>query len=152
MKIVVSSAIDLKYWILTLEKYELSYAIISISEPGERSESWSAVNNSLSFIDENCQGILALDFYDVEQDFKYLKTITEEDAINAVDFLLEMEDKVDYLICQCAAGISRSSGMAAGLLEVMGRDSKEIFTNHQYFPNRTVYKTIKSIGCYDQSY
>lgn len=57
-----------------------------------------------------------------------------------------IEEKVQIFIVHCAAGISRSAGVAAALSEYLGLHEK-IFGNPNYYPNRLVYKlSLNELG------
>ena len=44
------------------------------------------------------------------------------------------------VICQCDAGISRSSGMAAAIAKAFNGEDNWLFEH--YIPNRTVYRKV----------
>ncbi len=65
---------------------------------------------------------------------------SKDHARSIVSLVKEYKDKVDVIICQCDAGISRSAGIAAALSKcIRGRD-EEYF--EKYLPNRRVYRMI----------
>lgn len=50
------------------------------------------------------------------------------------------KDKINLIICQCEAGISRSAGVAGALSKVLNKDDSKIFED--YCPNMLVYRTV----------
>ncbi len=64
----------------------------------------------------------------------------EEHAQEIVKAIRECEPEV--VICQCEAGISRSSGVAAALAKYFTGDDMFFFRNPKYSPNRLVYRVL----------
>lgn len=92
-----------------------------------------------------------LEFYDIsynsQEIFKGYAPMTDEDAVKIKDFVLKWKDKVDTIWVHCDAGISRSAGVAAGILEALGEDNSYIFDSKMYFPNLLCYrKTLNSFN------
>lgn len=54
------------------------------------------------------------------------------------DNLADME----YLICQCEMGQSRSAAVAAAVMEHYTGLPSDIFADDRYYPNRLVYATV----------
>ncbi len=110
---------------------QVPYVIISISDKPE----------SLPDIQQNehCKGLLQLCFHDVDKDFRRFKTISDEQAQEAVDFI-QSHIGIDLIICQCDAGISRSSGMAAAIAKAFNGDDEQFF--RRYMPNTAVYRKV----------
>ena len=109
---------------------------------------------------KTCQNILTIRCHDVENpptefnnqvirdypDF-YVPPIihfSEEDAKNIIRFVHETLDiyDIDTIVCQCDAGISRSSATAAALSKIINNDDFWVFENKNYVPNNTIYKMI----------
>jgi len=125
--------------------------IISIRSPGQR----TAIVGSNEPLD-----VLFLEFNDVDKDGVVWtidgsppgkpKLFSKEQAKQVVDFVNEWKDKVDVIICQCEAGISRSSGTAAAVCALLGQHREDgdfwlgrnTFGMHRYHPNVHVYKMI----------
>jgi len=61
-------------------------------------------------------------------------------AEKVIQFFNEYKDKVDLIICQCEAGISRSAAIAGALSKIINNDDTIYFK--KYIPNRLVYRTI----------
>lgn len=65
---------------------------------------------------------------------------SEEQAQKIIEFVKKYIDKVELIICQCDAGISRSAGVAAALSKCI--NGNDIFFFENYLPNSLVYSTI----------
>lgn len=129
---------------LSYTDYSSDKVIISIRTPGDDKAGFDSNNKSI-------KDILYLEFYDISynsQDvFKGYDPMTDEDAVKIKDFVLKWKDKVDTLWVHCDAGISRSAGIAAGILEALGEDKSYIFDSKMYFPNLLCYrKTLNAFN------
>ena len=129
---------------LSYTDYSSDKAIISISTPGDEKTEFDSNNKTI-------KDILYLEFYDIsynsQEIFKGYEPMTDEDAVKIKDFVLKWKDKVDTLWVHCDAGISRSAGVAAGILEALGKDNSYIFDSKMYFPNLLCYrKTLNSFN------
>lgn len=146
MELVVESR-----WTVGLFDADVPYIIISITE------------NSEEFVKipkrRNCKGILQLKFSDVGEDIgqdiieKYKLTLFNENhAKQILNFVFENKDNVNMIVCQCDAGISRSSATAKALDKILnGNDVKteydfnlinSEFDISPFFPNQLVYHTL----------
>ena len=122
---------------------ELSVAIISISDP----------RDDPPFILEwpELKEVLRLSFHDADTEWwddigkempeKY--TIMSDEDGKQVAAFVEKHKDVDLLIVQCDAGISRSSGMAAAILQHLTGDDSQIFQNPRFHPNRLVNRITR---------
>lgn len=92
--------------------------------------------------------ILPLYFNDIEKDYGDSIAPKQEDFIGLKDFIDKYKDDVEEIIVHCAAGISRSSAVAAAICQYLDLDEENIiWANHQYIPNKLVYKlAIKELG------
>ena len=129
---------------LSYTDYSSDKAIISISTPGDEKTEFDSNNKTI-------KDILYLEFYDIsynsQEIFKGYEPMTDEDAVKIKDFVLKWKDKVDTLWVHCDAGISRSAGIAAGIIEALGEDNSYIFDSKMYFPNLLCYrKTLNSFN------
>lgn len=117
--------------------YSSDKVIISISTPGDEKAEFDRNNKTI-------KDILYLEFYDIsynsQEIFKGYAPMTDEDAVKIKDFVLKWKDEVDTLWVHCDAGISRSAGVAAGILEALGEDNSYIFDSKMYFPNLLCYR------------
>ena len=125
----------------------LSNIIISIRSPGQR----RAIVGGNNPVD-----CLFLEFNDIDKDGKIwtlhgmmsrddVKDFDASMAKEVVDFVNKHKDSVEVIICQCEAGISRSSGTAAAVCAMLGQHQEdgEFWVGHNcYRPNTNVYKMI----------
>lgn len=122
---------------LSYKDFSSDKVIISIRTPGDEKAEFNAENSTI-------KDILYLSFYDVStqtQDiFKGYPAMTDEDAIKIKDFVLKWKDRVDTIWVHCDAGISRSAGVAAGILEGLGQDNSFILDSKMYYPNLLCYR------------
>lgn len=122
---------------LSYTDYSSAKVIISIRTPGDEKAEFNSNNKTI-------KAILYLEFYDIsynsQEIFKGYEPMTDEDAVKIRDFVLKWKDKVDTIWVHCDAGISRSAGVAAGILEALGEDNSYIFDSKMYFPNLLCYR------------
>lgn len=122
---------------LSYTDYSSDKVIISISTPGDEKAEFDRNNKTI-------KDILYLEFYDIsynsQEIFKGYEPMTDEDAVKIKDFVLKWKDEVDTIWVHCDAGISRSAGVAAGILEALGKDNSYIFDSKMYFPNLLCYR------------
>lgn len=116
--------------------YSSDKVIISIRTPGDEKAEFDRNNKTI-------KDILYLEFYDIsynsQEIFKGYEPMTDEDAVKIKDFVLKWKDEVDTIWVHCDAGISRSAGVAAGIIETLGEDNSYIFDSKVYFPNLLCY-------------
>lgn len=122
---------------LSFTDYQSDKVIISIRTPGDEKVEFDSNNKTI-------KDILYLDFYDIsynsQEIFKGYEPMFDEDAVKIKNFVMKWKDKVDTLWVHCDAGISRSAGVAAGILEALGEDNFCIFDSKMYFPNLLCYR------------
>ena len=101
-----------------------SKVIISIRTPGDEKAEFNDENKSI-------KDVLYLAFYDVS---------FENSDIYAgyAGMTLKWKDEVLELWIHCDAGVSRSAGVAAGILKAFGKDDSELFKT--LLPNSLCYK------------
>ena len=118
--------------------HELVSAIISISD----SDKNNIVFNKNTY--NNIRSTLLLKFDDVEEHShaKNEIVISDNDAINIVNFVSANKDKVDCFVVNCEAGISRSAGCCAAIMLALTGDDFAIFDNPSKCPNMTVYRKV----------
>ena len=68
--------------------------------------------------------------------------MTKNDAKKIIDFVNKWYNKVDVIIVHCNAGISRSSGVCAGIMKCFTGDDSQIYDNPYYHPNTLCYNLI----------
>ena len=88
------------------------------------------------------KGVCHLHFDDVEAG--ELNCITEKDAKQIVNFVNRIKDKVNLIVVHCDAGVSRSAGVCAAIMNMLGRDDVKIFENPRFCPNMTCYRAVLS--------
>jgi len=126
------------------------HIIISITDP----------DDGLAKIKDrpSCKGITRLQFWDIdettirllseEQIKNFQRLFTEEDAKQIWNFVKPLAGEVDWILCHCQAGISRSAGVAAALSKhFSGSDEHWFKVKH---PNRLVHKTLLKIIAEDE--
>jgi predicted protein tyrosine phosphatase len=134
--------------LLVSKHLEEPHVVISIREP----------NNEPVEFEKNASrlAVLPMYFYDLDHsqsrwneeemgriEKKYGHGIFRPEQANVIiDFVEEWKDKVVVIVVHCAAGVSRSAGVAAAILKVLTGSDKYIFSNRAYIPNRYVYNTI----------
>lgn len=115
---------------LSYKDFSSDKVIISIRTPGDERAEFNSGNNTI-------KDILYLSFYDVSTEiqdiFKGYSAMTDKDAVKIRDFVLKWKDRVDTIWVHCDAGISRSAGVAAGIMDGIDEDSSQIFDSKMYF-------------------
>ncbi len=114
--------------------YNEKYVVISIRSPHAYPVELKEDSNRL--------GVLQLAFGDVDREVDHPQAVlmTKEQAKQILGFYSFYKDKVDTVVVNCGAGISRSSAVAAALTRIEGQDDSWFFT--EYIPNRFVYRMI----------
>ena len=69
--------------------------------------------------------------------------MSKEQADKITDFVIKYKDKVDKIIVHCFAGVSRSAGVCAAIMEYFKENSNIVFSNQQYTPNMYCYRIVK---------
>lgn len=121
--------------------------LISISDKKESSpiEFLFLTKNNL-----HIQDVALLHFDDEEAPHENAMKL--EDAYRIIHFVNDNINKnIDEIIVHCGAGISRSAGVAAGLMKILTANDDAIFNNPRFCPNATCYKLMLSAfyGSYD---
>ena len=86
------------------------------------------------------KGILRLTFDDVECNEP--NCMTTEDAMNIISFVNTHINDIEKIVVHCGAGVSRSAGTCAALMNIINGDDMEIFNNPKYCPNMHCYRTV----------
>jgi len=85
---------------------------------------------------------VAIERFRFDDDDQGPNIITSEDADRAVRFCLTMAaQNVTIMVVHCAAGISRSAGMAAAFAIMLGQSDEQFF-ELPYCPNMKVYRSL----------
>lgn len=86
--------------------------------------------------------VIRLCFDDAVETSFWQNLITSEQAVAIRDFVLFYMDSVELLIVHCTEGVSRSSAVAAAILDGLNMDSGWIWNSVIYRPNPLVYKLV----------
>lgn len=89
--------------------------------------------------DENAKNKIC-ELYKTSQKAKEMIFFSEKHAKRIIKFVKRYLDKIELIVCQCDAGISRSAGVTAALSKCIN-DDDEYFFKH-YLPNSLVHSTI----------
>ena len=130
---------------------EEPHVIISIRSPGQPRALYNPPTDdgdenpaiqALPRASESCKGVLFIDFFDVDkptdhEKYGTLNPISKKQAEFIAKFVHDHIDKIELVVCQCEAGISRSAGIASGLSAAINGDNKQFHENH-YRPNIAV--------------
>lgn len=98
---------------------------------------------------------LQLRFSDLDniEDVKKMTELSDHERIlftkEQAKEILFLVDKhiglIETIVCQCDAGVSRSSGIAAALSKILNGDDMWVFNSKKYTPNMFVYRTIMNV-------
>jgi len=125
---------------ITYLKLEMPYIVISVREPEKDFPKLREDSNRL--------GLLQLTFTDLDtkESAKQIGQehllIAEDQAKGILAFVSKYFQVIQTIVCQCDAGISRSSGIAAALSKIMNGNDSWIFNSMKYVPNMFVYRMI----------
>lgn len=99
----------------------------------------------VKFFDKaNIDSVLHLSFDDTERNNKTNgKPITARDAKRIVSFVNTcITNGTELLIVHCTAGISRGTGVCAGIMKATTGNDTQIFGDARFCPNMTCYSTV----------
>lgn len=117
--------------------------IISTNESNSKPTNFDRTNPKI-------KGILRLYFDDISEPTEGHLTMSEDDAKKIHRFVDAYKDKVNTIIVHCAAGVSRSAGVACALSIYLNGSDRDIWTSGEYHPNSLCYKMmLKELGLYD---
>lgn len=91
------------------------------------------------FIDELGENPLEEEKLKIENKYHMF---SDEQAKQVADFVSEVWDKVDVIICQCEHGQSRSAAVAAAIMQYKYQNGIDIFADDNYYPNKFVYRKV----------
>ena len=83
---------------------------------------------------------LKINFDDIENESP--RRMTDEQANIIANFVRKFQNKVDRIVVNCEAGISRSAGIAAAIIEYLGGNNWDVFNSREYCPNITCYRRM----------
>jgi predicted protein tyrosine phosphatase len=84
--------------------------------------------------------VLFLHFEDIDKPVEGYKVMSEDDAREILGFVRKYENEVEQIVINCGAGISRSAGVCAVLMEIYEGDSKIVYD--RFLPNALVRRKI----------
>lgn len=91
------------------------------------------------FVDESPKNPSAEDEVKIEKKYHMF---LDEQALQVAEFVNEVWDTVDQIICQCEHGQSRSAAIAAAIMQYKYRNGIDIFADDNYYPNKFVYRKV----------
>lgn len=106
--------------------------IISITDVFSPSNQFAA--------NSHIKGICRVKFDDVE--FGEPNCITSEDSQRIINFVNDHINDIDEIIVHCEAGVSRSAGVCAALMQIINGDDSPIFDNPKFCPNMSCYRSV----------
>lgn len=121
------------------------HIVISICEPE------MGLNFPVLPENPNRLGVLKLSFTDLDgadaakQIGQEHLLMTKKQAQKIVAFVNKYMDSVETIICQCDGGVSRSSGTAAALSNILNGHDSWVFNSKEYVPNMFVYRMIMNV-------
>ena len=103
---------------------------------------------------ESCLSILRLRFWDTDKEAAWMERsgvglFHPRQAKQILERIEYYKNKLELIVCQCEGGISRSSGAAGALSNILNGDDT-VFFKAPYSPNKLVYNTILNV--YDRIY
>lgn len=113
------------------------YLLISVKDP-------EAPFVELS-TDPNRVATMRLDFEDICSPQQGRQVFTYEQAAEIWAVVDKWHKDIDAIVCQCEAGISRSTAIAAALDRDINGEGKQAFYFNAFFPNTMVYGMLTGI-------
>jgi predicted protein tyrosine phosphatase len=128
---------------ISIFKTDKKHILISIKSPDSHWANLPVLKSRIK--------TLYVSFHDFDGD-RYPKMIKnpkivlfkKEQAKKILEFVNANINKVDLIVCQCEAGISRSAGVAGALSKIYNNDDTLFFK--KYIPNKYVYNML--LNCY----
>jgi len=84
---------------------------------------------------------LFLCFDDIDGPYKNYIHMSDEHAKLIVDFVIKYKE-YPFIVCQCEAGVSRSSAMAGAISRFLTGKDEDIMKYKFFYPNKYVYKKL----------
>ena len=114
---------------------EMNHAFISIIDPG--SEEIKLRTNPFTM------GVLRMAFHDLDKPIVGYDLFSKEEAKQILDFINSIKNKIDLIIVNCEAGISRSAAVACSLSKILNGEDTWLIKRYNLY-NRHIYNTIMS--------
>jgi len=131
MKIKIFSELEIQRF-----KTDENHVVISIQDPNYDFVKLPEQNSRLDWI--------GFKFYDLDRDcecFPYSRFLFEqENAISILNFVNKWKDKINLILINCVAGVSRSMAIGAALGKILNNDDSYFFK--EGIPNMRVYRKI----------
>jgi len=143
MKFLIFSRKNAKDQNLINDMIDEPHIWISIYTPGDKEATLAAESGNSHFIASHRVAFHDLTF---ESASEADEPITDKQAQDIVDFVHEYKDKVGLICVHCDAGVSRSSGTALALSELINGHDSGIRGCRAYSPNPDVKATIVRMG------
>jgi len=91
-----------------------------------------------------CRGHLEIPVHDTNPHAAWEGAVlfNREHAKQILDLVKRENENIYYIVCQCDAGISRSSATAAALSKIIYDTDEWVFAYKGYVPNTHIYTTI----------
>lgn len=143
----------MKFWIIpfyaviidkVLTKIEEKFVYIYFRDPIEPFLEYKKVE-----MGKNCIASIGFFVHDISPEKVYDKSrnwiiFSKDDAKKLVKFVKMYINDVSLIVCQCSAGISRSSATAAALDECINEKGKSnVWIDRRFVPNKLIYNLIK---------
>lgn len=77
-----------------------------------------------------------------EESEKAERLFNKDHANQIKNFVVQHLHEIEVIVVHCAAGQSRSAGVAAALHRVLNGDDSVIFNDKRYTPNMWIYQTL----------
>ena len=116
-------------------KHEMYHVVISIYSPSRSPISFVKCDKRL--------GVLYLCFHDADNKIESIPELVlfnKGMAIDVLTYIESIKDRIELIVVNCEAGISRSMGLCAALSKIY--TGKDEYYFRQGLPNMLVYKTI----------
>lgn len=126
MKIEIMSKLDVMQKSHIIDE---DCVVISINNIGTEKPMFAA--------NSNIKDVLTLWFDDEENSEKGMNSAQADEVAS---FVRKWEDKTKLIVVHCAAGVSRSAGVAAAIGKALNNDDTFVFNNPKYVPNRNCYR------------
>ncbi len=151
MKRLFENVISRNELILDYKQYDYTAALISLWTPGDWidfQETEPEIIKSYNKARDYFETSIRQDFWDTEDNVPGYETISEEQALELVHFILDNRDRT--FMIHCDAGQSRSAGVALAIECILNHAGNQFafalspsFTDHErYSPNRRVFDKI----------
>jgi protein-tyrosine phosphatase len=128
---------------LVLDKIKENFLYIYFRSPGMGYKQIELNDKCINSVEIWCEDVSPEKNYDKNIEHVWFN---EQHAKNIVECVKNNLDKVNLIVCQCDAGISRSAAVVCALDEcVNGGGKSKIWDNERWFPNEHIYDIIMKV-------